>query len=53
MITLTAEFVRFADLHLRSLFGMVGVYVLWDSRAIARPTYIGEGNVLKRLEAIS
>lgn len=49
MVTIEAEFTRFADLHISNLFGVIGVYVLWDARAIARPTYIGEGNVLKRL----
>ena len=49
MITIEANFTRFADLHISNLFGVVGVYVLWDARAIARPTCIGEGNVLKRL----
>ncbi|MFQ5779877.1 MAG: hypothetical protein ACE5HN_03710 [Nitrospiria bacterium] len=27
----------------------LGVYVIWDGRAKARPTYIGEGNILKRI----
>src|SRR5437867_6169482 len=31
------------------LFGETGVYVLWSPYAYDRPTYIGEGIVLKRL----
>lgn len=49
MITIEVKFTRFAELHISNLFGIVGVYVLWDARAHARPTYIGEGNILKRL----
>jgi hypothetical protein len=49
MYTITTEFVRFSDVHLGDLFGATGVYVLWDARAQARPTYIGEGHILKRL----
>ena len=45
----TAEFQRFADTHPGDLFGESGIYVLWDGRAKACPTYIGEGNLLKRL----
>jgi hypothetical protein len=30
------------------MIGATGVYVIWDARAKARPTYIGEGNILKR-----
>lgn len=29
--------------------GQTGIYVLWDAQAKARPTYVGEGNILKRL----
>lgn len=48
MYTIVAHFRPFAELHIGDLFGQNGVYVLWDGRAIAKPTYIGEGNVLKR-----
>jgi len=44
-----ATFLRFCDLHISNLFDMNGVYVIWDSQAIARPSYIGEGHILKRL----
>ena len=48
MYTIYAEFQRFRDVNLVELIGATGVYVIWDARAKARPTYIGEGNVLKR-----
>jgi len=47
--TIKARFERFSDWRLDSLIGAVGVYVIWDAKSKARPTYIGEGNVLKRL----
>jgi hypothetical protein len=28
--------------------GVVGVYILWDSQAKKKPSYIGEGGILKR-----
>jgi hypothetical protein len=46
--TIDAEFQRFRDVNLVELIGGTGVYVIWDARAKARPTYIGEGNILKR-----
>lgn len=48
MHTIRAEFQRFRDVDLSELIGAVGVYVIWDAHARARPTYIGEGNILKR-----
>src|ERR1700674_2997394 len=48
MYTICAEFQRFRDVNLVELIGATGVYVIWDARAKARPTYIGEGNILKR-----
>lgn len=44
-----AEFHRMRDLALPDLVGAVGVYSIWDGRAQARPTYIGEGILLERL----
>lgn len=38
-----------ADYGVADLAGAVGVYVIWAGRSIARPTYIGEGTILKRL----
>src|SRR5258706_10073799 len=49
MYTIDATFTRFDRLHIGDLFGATGVYVLWDARAKACPTYIGEGHILKRL----
>lgn len=49
MYSIRAHFERFRDVHLGTLFGACGIYVLWDGEARARPTYIGEGNILKRL----
>jgi hypothetical protein len=48
MYTIQANFQRFRDLNLSALIGATGVYVIWDARAKARPTYIGEGNILRR-----
>jgi hypothetical protein len=48
MYSIYAEFQRFREVDLAELIGAVGVYVIWDAHAIARPTYIGEGNILKR-----
>jgi len=46
--TIYADFQRFRDVNLIELIGATGVYVIWDAHAKARPTYIGEGNILKR-----
>lgn len=48
MYTIYAEFQRFREVNLVELIGVTGVYVIWDARSKARPTYIGEGNILKR-----
>jgi hypothetical protein len=42
-------FERLTDASVASLLGCIGAYVLWDSQAKARPSYIGEGVILKRL----
>jgi hypothetical protein len=42
-------FERLTDVSVASLLGCIGAYVLWDSKAKARPSYIGEGVILKRL----
>jgi hypothetical protein len=49
MHIITVKFRRLSDLTIPDLLGEIGVYVLWDGHAKARPTYIGEGNVLQRL----
>jgi hypothetical protein len=48
MYVIHTEFIGFRDVRLTELIGATGVYVIWDARAKARPTYIGEGNILKR-----
>jgi hypothetical protein len=47
--TFPVLFERLSDLSISDLLGELGVYVLWDGMAEARPTYIGEGNILRRL----
>ena len=49
MHTINADFHRLSDISVIDLFGVIGVYVLWRGRALARPSYIGEGNILSRL----
>ncbi len=44
-----ATFQRLSDVSVTDLIGAVGVYVIWDGKARARPTYIGEGTILQRL----
>ncbi len=48
MYRIELAFTRFDDVTLNRLLGAIGVYVIWDARARARPTYIGEGLLLKR-----
>ena len=48
MHVIDAVFRRLTDCSVPDLLGELGVYVLWDGMAKRRPTYIGEGNVLKR-----
>ena len=49
MKTVKAEFMRFDEVALPALIDAVGVYVIWDGQARARPSYIGEGVILRRL----
>jgi hypothetical protein len=49
MNVVEARFERLSDVPLADIFGAVGVYVLWTKDAVARPSYIGEGNLLRRL----
>lgn len=49
MHVIDAQFERLTDIPVGFLFGCMGTYVLWDSQAKARPSYVGEGNILKRL----
>lgn len=49
MHVIDAKFERLSDIPVAFLLGSIGTYVLWDSQAKARPSYVGEGNILKRL----
>lgn len=49
MDIVNAEFHRLSELPITSFFGAVGVYVLWTKDAAARPSYIGEGSLLDRI----
>lgn len=49
MIPINVTFQRLDEISVSDALGMVGVYVLWDNRSTARPTYIGQGNVINRL----
>jgi hypothetical protein len=48
MHIINARFERLSGMSVPMLLGEIGVYVLWSGRARARPTYIGEGNILSR-----
>jgi hypothetical protein len=43
-----ANFESLDELPVTALFGAIGVYVLWSSRADVRPSYVGEGNLIHR-----
>jgi hypothetical protein len=49
MHIIDADFERLSDIAIPDILGDLGVYVLWSGRAKARPSYIGEGNILRRL----
>ena len=49
MVTIRVHFERLRDAPIPNYLGARGVYAIWDARAKARPTYIGEGNILRRL----
>jgi hypothetical protein len=49
MKVIDVQFERLSEIPLGDVLGQIGVYVLWDRLAKARPSYIGEGNILKRL----
>jgi hypothetical protein len=48
MLVIDAEFRRLEDLSLVDVYDEIGTYVIWCGKAIARPSYIGEGEVLRR-----
>ena len=49
MHVIHAHFERLSEIAVPILLGEIGVYVLWSGMAKARPSYIGEGNILNRL----
>jgi len=49
MYPITVSFVRFEDVYFSNVLNSNGVYVIWDSQARAKPSYIGEGDLLSRL----
>ena len=49
MHVIHANFELLSEVPVTELFGFVGTYVLWDGQARVKPSYIGEGNLLKRL----
>jgi hypothetical protein len=49
MYPIELEFHRFCDVRLSDVLTRVGIYVIWDSQAKVRPSYIGKGDLLNRL----
>lgn len=45
------EFKKLSEVTLEEAYGTYGIYILWHGRAKTRPSYIGQGNVLKRFSA--
>ncbi|TAL36623.1 MAG: hypothetical protein EPN93_07305 [Spirochaetes bacterium] len=48
MKSLTVIFEKFEDYDFRDILYGLGVYVIWDSKSKAKPTYIGEGDIWNR-----
>src|SRR5260221_9970864 len=46
---LNLDFRRLNEVNVTELFDTLGVYVLWDGRSRSVPSYIGEGDLLKRV----
>src|ERR1051325_3854817 len=49
MESIPITFESLPDLPFERLCYAVGVYVLWAGKSIARPTYIGQGEMIDRL----
>ncbi len=49
MVSISVTFQRLPDVKFDRLCYAVGAYVLWAGKSIAKPTYIGEGDILPRL----
>jgi hypothetical protein len=48
MHIISSDFESLNKVPVTALFGSIGVYVLWSSRADVRPSYVGEGNLAHR-----
>lgn len=48
MYSVKADFVRLRDVPISAAYNQPGVYSLWSGAAQIGPSYIGEGNVLRR-----
>ena len=51
MHIIRAEFRRLNEVSLFDAYDELGVYVLWNGHGQVRPSYIGEGEVMKRFAA--
>ncbi len=51
MYGITVEFNRFEDVSFADVMRGTGVYVIWDSQARVKPSYIGIGDLLSRLSS--
>ena len=51
MYGIVAEFARFEDISFAEVLRGTGVYVIWDSQARVKPSYIGKGDILSRLSS--
>ena len=51
MYSIDAEFIRFEDIAFGEILGTTGVYVLWTRTAAAKPSYIGEGDIVERVQS--
>lgn len=49
MLDTAVTWYQLAEVPLTDLFGMHGIYVLWDARGEERPSHIGSGNLITRL----
>lgn len=49
MVTIKVNFKRIQDVSFTEVIDSMGVYVLWGSLHKQKPTYIGQGDILKRI----
>jgi hypothetical protein len=49
MYTLPIVFRSFEDVTFSEVLNTAGVYVIWDSQAKAKPSYIGKGDLIARM----